>query len=163
MQRGQYKKLIEDNWYDKIKTMHAELEEYGHISSAVTPTDKIVALLIEKIGTPLTLQLFQIIASRSVTDIDTFLGPDLFTDKPLPRVQWTDRPNEQQYAASLLLQRRPDRPIFPIEFRSALMTVAESLLSPDIRQDRPMNRIVIAFSDKEHELNMTFWQDKETS
>ncbi len=159
MQRDQYKKAVADSLKKKIIAMDAEFQEFGHIVTA-TQIDQMLALLINKIGTGMTFRLVELMASKAVTDAETFLGPDVFTDSPTPNVQWKELPKEQQYAASLLLGRRPGDRIFPIEFGKALMTIADSLRHKNILQDKPMNRIVIAFVEKERELNITFWQDK---
>ncbi|HAR45570.1 MAG TPA: hypothetical protein DCS05_05185 [Nitrospiraceae bacterium] len=163
MQRQQYKEVISTVLNKRIIELDAEIQEFGH-ASVFTETDNMLAMLINKIGTNRTLRLVELFNAKAVTDVETFLGPDVFTDikgRPFQGELDTTK-NELQWAGCYSFPA--NRAIFPIELRDALQAMAKNLMCPKIDPSKPLQRIHVRFENREkqnepNELTVTFFTE----
>ena len=159
MQRQQYKQVIQEELSKKVIDLDRDFQLFRRMITT-QEQDYMFALLIEKIGLSMTLRIVDMIASKAVTDADTYLGPDVFTEEKFSPFAGKNEnsPEAKQYSGAYYFQRY----IFPIEFRRALIMLAEALQSKEIAPDKPMQRIEVAFNKREQEkdpdeLRITFW------
>jgi hypothetical protein len=162
MQRDQYKQVVAHDLNNRIIELEREISEFGH-ASVITDTDNMLAMLINKIGTSMTLRLVDMFADKAVIDAETFLGPDVFTDKKHQpfKEEENNVSEEVQFGGAYYFQREE---IFPIEFREALITMAELMMSPKIDPGKPLRRISVEFKKREKakdpdELRVTFFTE----